>query len=99
MENNIILIEQIVEVDIQNAFTNRPQLLGAAERILPTAGIGLLAIDLFNNSVIDGNKFSLDQGTTITAAAMVGMGYTMKAFRRKRIDLTKEKFEAYIVER
>lgn len=99
LENNIVLIEQIIEVDIQNAFTNRPQLLGVSERILPTAGFGLLAIDLFNNSVIGGNEFSLDKGTTVTAAAMVGTGYALKAFRRKRVNLTKEKFEAYIVQR
>lgn len=99
MENNIVLIEQIIEVDVQNAFTNRPQLLLAAERTLPTIGYGLLAIDLFNNTVVDGNEFSLDKGTTITSGALVVSGYALKAFRRKRIDLTREKFEAYIVTR
>ena len=99
MENNLVLIEQIVEVDIQNAHTNRAQLLMAAEKTLPTIGYGLLAIDLFNNTIIDGNDFSLDRGTTITSGALVLTGYSMKAFRRKRIDLTNEKFEAYIVSR
>ncbi len=99
MENNLVLIEQLIEVDIQNAFTNRSELLRASETLLPTVGFGLLAIDLFNNSIIDGNEFSLDQGTTITAAAFVGTGYALKIFRRKRIKLTNPKFEAYIVQR
>lgn len=99
MENNIVLIEQLTEVDIQNASTNRAQILMAAERTLPTIGYGLLAIDLFNNSVIDGNEFSFDRGTTLTSGALVATGYAMKIFRRKRIDLTKENFEAYIVSR
>ena len=99
MENNIILIEQVAEVDVQNATTNRAEILRAAERVLPTAGYGLLALDLFNNSVVSGNKFSFDTGTTVSAAALVGTGYAMKAFRRKRVDLTNEKFEAYIVSR
>lgn len=99
MENNIILLEQLTEVDVQNATTNRADILRAAERVLPTAGYGLLALDLFNNSVVSGNEFSFDTGTTITAATLVGTGYAMKAFRRKRVDLTNEKFEAYIVSR
>ena len=99
MENNIVLIEQIAEIDIQNASTNRAPILLAAEKTLPSIGYGLLAIDLFNNTVVDGNKFSFDKGTTITAASIVGTGYLMKALRRKRIDLTNEKFEAYVVSR
>jgi len=99
MENNIVLIEQLVEVDIQGAHTNRAQILMASEKVLPTIGYGLLAIDLFNNSVIDGNEFSFDRGTTITSGALVATGYALKIFRRKRINLTNEKFEAYIVSR
>ncbi|NVK84050.1 MAG: hypothetical protein HWE21_06995 [Cytophagia bacterium] len=99
LENNIVLLEQLIEVDIQNANTNRPEILRAAERVLPTAGYGLLALDLFNNTVVSGNKFTLDKGTTFSAAAMVGTGYAMRAIRRKRIKLTDKRFEAYIVVR
>lgn len=99
LENNIVLLEQLTEVDIQNAETNRPEILRAAERVLPTAGYGLLALDLFNNTIVSGNKFTLDEGTTISAATMVGTGYAIRAIRRKRVDFTKGKFEAYIVAR
>lgn len=97
MENNIILIEQILQVDIQNATSNRPQILKTAEVTLPTLGYGLLAIDLFNNTVVEGNEFSLDRGITTTSAVMVGTGYALKIFRKKRIKLSKEQYDAYIV--
>ena len=97
MENNIVLIEQITEVDIQNSTTNRSEILKVGESLLPTLGYGLLAIDLFNNSVVDGNEFSLDLGVTATSATLVGSGYLLKIFRKKRIDLTNEKFEAFII--
>ncbi len=97
LENNIVLISQLEEIDIQNAFTNRPQILRQGEALLPTIGYGLLALDLFNHTIIDGNDFSFDKGTTITSGAFVAAGYGLKIFRRKRVDLTKEKFEAYLV--
>jgi len=98
LENNLILIEQIESIDIQNASTNRPEILRTAESFLPVIGYGLLALDLFNLTIIDGNEFSLDERTTTTSAALVLTGYSLKIFRRKKIDLTKPKFEAFIIE-
>ena len=98
LENNLILIEQIESIDIQNAFTNRAEILQTAESFLPVIGYGLLALDLINHTVIDGNDFSLDPGTTTTSAALVLTGYSLKIFRRKKVHLTKPKFEAFIVE-
>lgn len=97
LENNIIHIDQIASVNVSNAFSNRPPILRSAEGVLPTVGYGLLALDLFNNTVVDGNDFTLHEGTTITSAALVLTGYSLKWMRRKKIDLTNPKFEAYIV--
>lgn len=72
-------------------------LLRSAEDILPVAGFGLLAIDLFNNSVIEGNPFTFDNGTTASSAALVLTGYSLKWMRRKKVDLTNPKFEAFII--
>ncbi len=97
LENNIIRIDQIEIINVANAFSNRSPMLRSAETLLPIAGYGLLAIDLFNNSVIEGNKFTLDDGTTATSAALVLTGYTLKWIRRKKVDLRKPKFEAFII--
>ena len=97
MENNIILVSQLEEVDVRNARSNRAPVARSAENLLPVAGVGLMALDIINHSVIDGNEFSLDQRTTTTAAALVATGYALKFMRRKKIKLYKEKFEAYIV--
>ena len=87
LENNILHLNQISEVNVSNAFTNRSPLLRNAESLLPAAGYGLLAIDLFNNTVIDGNRFTFEEGTTITSAAMVLTGYGLRWMRRKKVDL------------
>lgn len=97
LENNIINISQIKAIDVRGAESNRPRIYRAAEVTLPTMGIGLLAIDLINNSIIEGNEFSLDGGTTSTAAVMVGTGLLLRTIRRKKIDLENPKFEAYII--
>lgn len=97
LENNIINISQIKAIDVRNAQSNRPGIYRVAEGTLPTLGIGLLAIDFINNSIIEGNKFSLDEGTTTAAGLMIGTGLLLKAVRRKKIDLENPKFEAYIV--
>lgn len=97
LENNIITLDQIEVVNVSNAFSNRSPLLRSAEDVLPVAGYGLLAIDLFNNSVIEGNPFTFDTGTTATSAAMVLTGYGLKWMRRKKVDLTNPKFEIFIV--
>ncbi len=97
LENNIIRIDEIETVNVSNAFSNRSTLLRGAEDVLPVAGYGLLAIDLFNNSVIDGNPLTFDQGTTTTSAIFVLTGYGLKWMRRKKIDLTNPKFEAFII--
>jgi len=97
LENNILLIEQLDVVDVRNARSNRSTIVRNAEGLLPVAGVGLMALDIVNHSVIDGNEFSLDQRTTITAAAMVASGYALKFMRRKYIKLYKPNFEAYIV--
>lgn len=97
MENNILLISQLEELDVRNTESNRAPYLRVSEGLLPTVGIGLLAIDLFNNSVIDGNEFSLDRSTTATAVSLTAIGYGLKLARRKKVNLNKPKFEAYIV--
>lgn len=97
LENNIIRLDQIEIVNISNAFSNRSPLLRSAEDLLPAAGYGLLAIDLFNNSVIEGNPFTFDNGTTFSSAALVLTGYSLKWMRRKKVDLTNPKYEAFII--
>ncbi len=97
LENNILHTSQITEIDVRGAESNRSQFLRASETLLPTLGIGLMAIDLFNHTVVDGQKFSLDRSTTTTAGILVVTGYTMKLVRRKKVDLTNPKFEIYIV--
>jgi hypothetical protein len=97
MDNNILLLSQIEEIDVRNASSNRAPILRSIESILPSIGIGLMAIDIFNNTVIDGQDFSLDRSTTTTAATLVTVGYAMKFMRRKKLDLTNPKFEIYII--
>lgn len=97
LENNIILIDQLYEVDVRNASSNRPPIWNAGETALPTIGIGLLALDIFNHSVIDGNDFSLDRGVTTTSAVLVTTGFALRVMRRKIIKLHNPKFEVYIV--
>lgn len=97
LENNILLVEQLAEVDIRNANSNRPAILRSAEAVLPGIGIGLMTLDIFNHTVIDGRDFSLDRRTTITSAALVTTGYALRLMRRKYIKLEKPKFEAYVV--
>ncbi len=97
MENNLISLDQIEMVDIQNSYSNRPEILGLAEGYLPWMGAGLMAIDLINHTVVDGNDFSLDPGITTVSAAMMATGLGLKAARRKKINLTNPKFEAYII--
>lgn len=97
LENNIILVKQLHEVDIRNATNNRPAIWNAGETALPPIGIGLLALDIFNHSVIDGNDLSLDRGVTTTSAVLVTTGYALRIMRRKIIKLHKPKFEAYII--
>lgn len=97
MENNILLVDQLYEVDIRNASSNRSAIWNTAESALPPIGIGLLALDIFNHTVVDGNDFSLDKGVTTTSALLVTTGYAIRIMRRKFIKLHKPKFEAYIV--
>lgn len=97
LKNNLLLTNQIETLDIRNASSNRSEFLRASETLLPSIGIGLLAIDLFNHTVVDGNSFELDRSTTTTAGILVAAGYGLKFARRKKIDLTNPKFEAYIV--
>ena len=97
LENNILRLSQIETVDVSNAFSNRSPIWRGAEDALPAIGYGYLALDLFNNSIIDGNKFTFDEGVTTTSALLVLTGYSLKWMRRKKIDLTNPKFEAFIV--
>ena len=97
LDNNIILVEQLLEVDVRNASSNRNEFLRSAEGLLPVLGIGLLTIDLINHVIVDGQEFSLDYGTTLTAGSLVATGYLLKLMRRKTIKLYKPKFEAYII--
>lgn len=97
LNDNIITISQIAEIDLRNANSNRAPILRTSEDLLPALGIGLMAIDLFNNSIVDGNKFSLDRSTTITSGVLLATGYGMKLARRKKADFTNPKFELYII--
>ncbi|MFT6055696.1 MAG: NADH:ubiquinone oxidoreductase subunit K [Roseivirga sp.] len=97
LNDNIILLSQIEEIDIRNASTNRAPILRSIESILPSIGIGLMAIDIFNHTIVDGQDFSLDQSTTATATTLISVGYAMKIMRRKKLDLTNPKFEIYII--
>tara|TARA_R110001599_G_scaffold352797_1_gene588611 strand:+ start:1865 stop:2371 length:507 start_codon:yes stop_codon:yes gene_type:complete len=97
LDNNILHTSQITEIDVRGAESNRSQFLRASETVLPTIGIGLMAIDLFNHTVVDGQPLSLDRSTTTTAGILMLTGYTMKIVRRKKIDLTNPKFEIYII--
>ncbi|MGW8122277.1 hypothetical protein ACV07N_06410 [Roseivirga echinicomitans] len=97
LDNNILLTSQIAEIDIRNAESNRSDFLSVSETLLPTVGIGLIAIDLFNHSIVDGKRLSLDRSTTTTAGVLIATGYTMKLVRRKKVNLMKPKFEIYIV--
>lgn len=97
LENNIIRLNQIETIDVSNAFSNRSPIWRGAEELLPTVGYGYLALDLFNNSIIDGNSFTLDEGVTTSSALLILTGYSLKWMRRKKIDLSNPKFEAFIV--
>jgi len=97
LENNLLALDQIEVVDIQNSYSNRPEILMLGEAYLPWMGVGLMAIDLINHTVVDGNDFSLDPGVTTVSAAMVATGLGLKAIRRKKVKLTNPKFEAYII--
>jgi hypothetical protein len=97
LENNILLIEQLHEVDVRNANSNRPEILRQAEAVLPGIGIGLMALDIFNHTVVDGNSLTLDKGVTTTSAVLVTTGFALRIMRRKTIKLYKPKFEAYII--
>ncbi|OEJ99653.1 hypothetical protein BFP71_08765 [Roseivirga misakiensis] len=97
LENNILRLNQIETIDVSNAFSNRSRLLRGVEEVLPVAGVGYFALDIFNDSVIDGNRLSLDEGVTVTSGALVLSGFMLKWMRRKKVDLTNPKFEAYIV--
>lgn len=97
LEDNIILLSQIEELDIRTASSNRAPILKSAESLLPSLGIGLMVIDIFNHTVIDGQSLSLDQSTTTTSASLITVGYAMKLMRRKKIDLKNPKFEIYII--
>ena len=96
LENNLISIDQIAEVDIQNAYSNRADILMLGENYLPWIGVGLLAIDLVNHTLVDGNDFSSDRGVTTFSGILVATGLSLRFFRRKRVKLTNPKFEAYI---
>lgn len=98
LENNLILIEQIESIDIQNAFTNRNKLLRQAEAMLPVIGVGLMALDFINHTVLEGNTYTLDERTTVSAAYFVATGYALKFMRRKKVHLTNPKFEVFIIE-
>lgn len=97
MENNILLVEQLHEIDVRNANSNRPEILRSAEAVLPVIGIGWLALDIFNHTIIDGNEFSLDRRVTTTSGVLIVTGLTLNLLRRKVIKLHKPKFEAYII--
>ena len=97
LENNILLTNQIAVIDVRNADSNRSEFLMASETLLPSLGIGLMAIDLFNHTIVDGNSFELDRSTTTTAGILLAAGYGLKIARRKKVNLTNPKFEVYIV--
>ncbi|MFT6828620.1 MAG: hypothetical protein ACI9Z3_000378 [Roseivirga sp.] len=97
LADNIITISQIAEIDLRNASSNRAPILRTSEDLLPALGFGLMAIDLFNNSIVDGNEFSLDRSTTITSGVLLATGYVMKLARRKKADFANPKFELYII--
>jgi hypothetical protein len=97
LNDNIITISQIAEIDLRNASSNRAPILRTSEDLLPALGIGLMAIDLFNNSIVDGNDFSLDRSTTITSGVLLATGYGLKLARRKKADFANPKFELYII--
>ena len=97
LENNILLVSQVHEVDIRNARTNRNEILRTGETLLPIVGVGLLAIDLFNYTVVDGQNFSLDRRITTTSASLVTTGFALRLFRRKKFKLHKPNFNAYIL--
>jgi hypothetical protein len=97
LDDNIIRISQIAEIDLRNANSNRAPILRTSEDLLPALGIGLMAIDLFNNSIVDGNDFSLDRSTTITSGILIATGYGMKLARRKKANFTNPKYELYII--
>jgi hypothetical protein len=46
-------------------------------------GIGLFLIDQFNNSILQGKKFSLDRGITTTSIIMTGVGLPLKLIKKK----------------
>ncbi|MFY0591251.1 hypothetical protein [Roseivirga sp.] len=97
LENNILRLNQIQTINVSEAFSNRAPIWRGVEDVLPIAGIGYLALDIFNDSVIDGNPISLDEGVTTTSGALVLTGFALKWMRRKKVDLTNPKFEVYIV--
>ena len=97
LENNILRINQIVEVDIRNAKSNRPDILRSAESILPVAGILFFVIDFVNYAWIDGKDYEFDRGVNTASAIMVGTGLGLKLVRKKFFKLNKPNREAYIV--
>ena len=56
---------------------------------LMIAGFGYLIIDQFNNSVIQGNGISTDDGVIKTSAILAGIGFLMYTLARKNVNTAK----------
>ncbi len=97
LQNNILHLSQLEEVDVRNASSNRSEFLRSMENYLPVVGYGYFAIDFFNVAVVEGEKYTIDNGVAIWSAAMVGTGYGLKFMRKKIFKLHKPRREAFIV--
>lgn len=56
---------------------------------LMIAGFGYLIIDQFNNSIIQGNGISTDDGVIKTSAILAGIGFLMYTLARKNVNTAK----------
>jgi len=75
--------DTILFSEIERLYFERPSLLNVIGSRLVGAGVLLFAGDFLNNTVIQGNSASLDNGVTTASIAMVAAGLPMALLRKK----------------
>lgn len=68
---------------IDRIYFSKPTFYNRLGSGLFAGGIGLFLIDQFNNSILQGKKFSLDRGITTTSIIMTGVGLPLKLIKKK----------------
>lgn len=68
---------------IDRIYFSRKQFYNDAGEKFTAAGLLLFAADQINNSLIQGNDFTLDRGVSITSISLVVVGLPMALIRKK----------------